>query len=452
MSRRKVKRSVSVIGALFWTILIMGVLQLNDIILPSHWFYDICLSIEKRKASPEPVQLLRDGEQPQYEHYTIEKSDYIYPTIGMVELNDESCKANFAVLPLGPQDFAVILSKLSQAGVKSVGVSSPLIWQSETGDMSRAMFCQVMKSFPQSVVGLRGRTAAQPDFTPAELRQSAIPPENISGDARGLPIANRPLPNGLTAVPDSLSVVWAPDWLQDEPLTHKPSAIENMSFPLIMRWNGETIPTLPLRLALMRLGLSSKDVQVKLGESITYGDISLPLDINGRTRLSGAKVQDIKLSELVAGYNVQEHLGDNSCVILEQPATGQNTPQRMERLALTVSQLSPKINITQIPQKRCIGDVVLTEKHIPGGWITMSIATVVLFIILLLLPRLHGLLRWPLVMTIPFFIMNQCWDATAEHQWLPLNTYLFAWLLFIIALIVLKPAKHWLMERHRRYS
>ena len=94
-----------------------------------------------------------------------------------------------------------------------MGLSSPLIWPGEQGDMVREMLCRVLAGFPHSAVGLRGRTAAQPDFTPAMLRNASIPQENIEGDPSGLPIANRALPNVLTETPDALAFVWAPDWL-----------------------------------------------------------------------------------------------------------------------------------------------------------------------------------------------------------------------------------------------
>ena len=46
--------------------------------------------------------------------------------------------------------------------------------------------------------------------------------------------------------------------------------MDSISFPLLMRWNGETLPTLHFRLALARLGLAGKDVKVRLGKDITY--------------------------------------------------------------------------------------------------------------------------------------------------------------------------------------
>ena len=446
-SRRKVKRRVSIVGVLFWAGLIVAAWFIGRIFLPDNWFYDY---VNRRHGitpqNGEHIQLVPAGNKTQMESYTVEHRELICPTVGMVELNNASCAASFAALPLGPQDMAVLLNRLKQAGVQDIALSSPLTWQQETGDMAREMFCRVMQSFPHAVAGLRGRTAAQPDFTPLELRQSAIPAENVQGDARGLPIANRPLPNSLTSTPDSLAVVWAPDWLQDEPHTHKPSAVEKMSFPLLVRWNGETIPTLPFRLALMRLGLKSEDVQVKLGESITYGGITRPLDRHGRTHIEEAKVVSLALSDVVSGSNIRETLGESSCVVMEEPAPKQDTPRRLERLALTVSQLAGTEKVTHETAQRIVGGHALQEHVLLSGWKQYCIAVISLLFILFILPRFHGLLRWPILLFIPAWLLREAWQVCTV-TWVPISTLLTCWLLFLIAVCVLKPAKKGLFDR-----
>lgn len=420
---------------------------IGRIFLPDHWFYDYVNRLHGiTPQNGEHIQLVPAGSKTQMESYTVEHRELICPTVGMVELNNASCAASFAALPLGPQDMAVLLNRLKQEGVQDIALSSPLTWQQETGDMSREMFCRVMQAFPHAVAGLRGRTAAQPDFTPLELRQSAIPAENVQGDARGLPIANRPLPNSLTSTPDSLAVVWAPDWLQDEPHTHKPSAVEKMSFPLLVRWNGETIPTLPFRLVLMRLGLKSEDVQVKLGESITYGCITRPLDRHGRTRIEEARVVSLALSDVVSGNNIRKTLGDSSCVVMEEPAPKQDTPRRLERLALTVSQLVGTEKVTHETAQRIVGGHALQEHVLLSGWKQYSIAIVSLLLILFILPRFHGLLRWPILLFLPAWLLREAWPVCTV-TWVPISTLLTCWLLFLIAVCVLKPTKKGLFDR-----
>lgn len=446
---RKIKPRLSISGLLFWAAIIIAAWFISRAHVKDYWFYDAHADLMKESHEPgEHIQLLSPGQEPATAEVIVENRELICPKVGMVELNDTACAENFAALPLGPQDFAVLLHRLAQSGVSDVAVSAPLTWQQETGDMSREMFCRVMGSFPHAVAGLRGRTAAQPDFTPMELRNSAIPPENVQGDARGLPIANRPLPNGLTSTPDALAVVWAPDWLQDEPHTHKPSAIEGMSFPLLVRWNGEVIPTLPFRLALMRLGLKPTDVQVKLGESITYGGITRPLDRHGRTKLSEASVVKLPLPEVVSGTGIKERLGENSCVVLEQPAPGQNTPQRLERLALTVSQLAGTEKITHHTFPRLIGGGYREEAVILNDWVDYTIAISSLLLALFILPRFHWILRWPLLLAMPCWLVHEA-AKVATTIWVPLSSMLICWLLFAIACSALKPVRRGLFDKVR---
>ena len=151
-------------------------------------------------------------------------------------------------------------------------------------------------------------------------------------------------------------------------MSQNPSAVDSISFPLLMRWNGETIPTLPFRLALARLGLDGKDVRVRLGKDITYGGFTLPIDDNARTRLTEAKVENIPLADVVGGVNLTEKLGPNPCIMLEQPAEKQNTPLRLERLARTLSQLAGVEKILTHTGERPLGGQVLQQMPIMQGW------------------------------------------------------------------------------------
>lgn len=358
------------------------------------------------------------------------------PTVGMVELNEEACAAAFAALPLGPQDTAVLLNKLKQGGAATIGLSSPLIWPGEHGEMVREMLCRVLASFPQSAVGLRGRTAAQPDFTPAMLRNASIPAENIEGNPNGLPVANRPLPNGLAETPDALAVVWAPDWLEGEPHTHAPSAVDSISFPLLMRWNGETIPTLPFRLALARLGLDGKDVKVKLGKEITYGGFTLPIDDNGRTRLNEARVVSIPLTDVIAGTDLTEKLGKHPIVMLEQPAEKQNTPLRLERLARTLSQLAGTELIITHTSERPRGGQVLRQLPLLQSWQSLSTAAICLLLFLWIMPFVPALLRWLILLALPCIILWQAAEQVRLGNWYTTAPLLVWWLLLAVVFCI----------------
>lgn len=399
----------------------------------------------------QQTQLVRAGEQPVLEEVVTTETVFDAPMVGMVDLNDEACGACFAALPLGPQDLAVLLNKLRAGGAETVGISSALTWQQGAGDMAREMLCRVIGSFPHSAVGLRGRTAAQADFTPIVLRNSAIPAEQVQGDPTGLPIANKPLPNGLTDTPDSLNITWAPDRLQDEPLTHKPSAVEDLSFPLIVRWNGEAIPTLPFRLALAARGLTPADVTVKLGESVSYGGMTLPLDEHGRVRLNGAQVMNLPLDSVVSGEAVQRGLGEHAIVMLEQPAAGEKgTPLRLDRLARTLSRLAATPRQVEHRRMEPVGGHVLHEVTWLHGAKAYGIAAALLFLGLWLLPLMPAFLRGLIVLALPAAALWQAWTLLPQGLWLPLAPIALCWVLLLIALRCLRPIEKGVFGRRRK--
>ena len=448
----KTSRHVSFLAVLFWlAVLSAGWYGLqNTLYSADQWLFNRLGHTLCQWAPTEYPQLLHPGEAPAMEPVVTETRLRECPTVGMVELNEEACAAAFAALPLGPQDTAVLLNKLKQAGATTVGLSSPLIWQGEQGDMVREMLCRVLAGFPHSAVGLRGRTAAQPDFTPAMLRNASIPTENIEGNPNGLPIANRPLPNGLTETPDALAVVWAPDWLEGEPHTQNPSAVDSISFPLLMRWNGETIPTLPLRLALARLGLDGKDVKVKLGKEISFGGFTLPIDDNARTRLSEAKVVNIPLADVVAGTNLTEQLGEAPCIMLEQPAEGQNTPLRLERLARTLSQMAGVERIITHTSERPCGGQVLQQLPILTSWQQRTTACVALLFFLWIMPFVPGLLRWLILLALPAGILWFAAEAVQHKLWFNATSILTWWLILAFVFLIHRTYDKGLFGKRRK--
>ncbi len=448
----KTSRHVSFLAVLFWLAVLSASwygLQ-NTCYSSDQWFFNRLGHALCQWAPTEYPQLLHPGEAPAMEPVITETRLRECPTVGMVELNEESCAAAFAALPLGPQDTAVLLNKLKQAGATTVGLSSPLIWQGEQGDMVREMLCRVLAGFPHSAVGLRGRTAAQPDFTPAMLRNASIPAENIEGNPNGLPIANRPLPNGLTETPDALAVVWAPDWLEGEPHTQNPSAVDSISFPLLMRWNGETIPTLPFRLALARLGLDGKDVKVKLGKEISFGGFTLPIDDNARTRLTEARVVTIPLADVVAGTNLIEKLGENPCIMLEQPAEGQHTPLRLERLARTLSQMAGVERILTHTSERPCGGHVLQQLPILTSWQQLTTACVALLFFLWIMPFVPGLLRWLILLALPAGILWFAAEAVQHKLWFNATSILTWWLILAFVFLIHRTYDKGLFGKRRK--
>lgn len=406
--------------------------------------------IYKSLIGEHDVLLLNDGENVPTKKQTLEHQETKCPKVGMIVLDRENASANFAALPLGPQDFSVLLNKLKEHGVETVGISSPLTWEKETGSMGREIFCRVMNGIPNAAVGLRGRTAALADFTPLMLRDTAIPDEQVEGDPTGLPIANKALPNGMTETPDALHVQWAPDWLQDEPLTQKKSSVLGVSFPLLMRWNGETIPTLPLRLAMMRNNISPKDIHVKIGKELKLGNRTLPLDEHGRTILQHAETTTVRLADLFNNGKSLISLGKRSCAMIEQP--GNDIPgdqERLELLAATLSEAAGELYVSQEIQDVPVSLHALRPlpgQRAPIVWLASFLCLIALFFIV---PRFPAFLRWCCYFALAAWIGRQAVQAAHGGFWFSVSAAFGAWALAVGCSLASIPKKKGIFSRSR---
>lgn len=248
------------------------------------------------------------------------------PAVAYLSLDAATCFQSFSSMTPGPQELSVLLDKLRRAGYTTLALSAPLAWDEDSGAMARELLCHMVARFQHHAVGLRGRTAALADATPSSLARCTIPKQNIQGATTGLPSANKPFPNALADTPDQLPFRWAPDWLEDEPSTHAATA---RNLPLLARWNGAVVPTLPLRLAMEQHGVSPDDVQVEMGRQIRIGGTILPLDMLGCTELHGECAQKITLSDLL---QEQIPLAESACVVVCQSAPA-STEEQMQALS-----------------------------------------------------------------------------------------------------------------------
>ncbi len=434
-------RHVSFKGRLFWFLLILAAWFCTR-----HAFVENDTELFDRIghrwggwSEQEHAQLVLPGAKVKTEPIEVEHRTLHCPPVGTLELDDATCREYFAALPLGPQDLAVLLNRMQQDGLVTVGISSPLVWTDEAGDMTRQLLCKVLGGFHNPVLGLRGRTAAQADFTPVILRDYAVPDSQISGDPTGLPAANRPLPNGLTDTPDSLGVPWAPDWLADEPLTQYASELESLSFPLLVRWNGQTVPTLPLRLALAHAGLTAADVHVRLGQDIRFGARTLPLDEHGRTRLTEGLAIPLNLAELGSkDGGLKKQFGERGCVIIEQPAGTTGDTRRLTLLARTLSQLVGTEKVHTTTEQRPVGGKVLQANEAQESWSFTLWGALALFLLLSLFPHLPWFLRF--LGWVGLLPLIAWWGLSALQSgtWVSLTAALVCWGLFTLALLFLR--------------
>lgn len=394
----------------------------------------------------QTVHLLSPGDSvPVSADRTVETQRLECPSVGVINMRKAQLEESYAAVDLRAQDFAALLNKVSRAGVRNLAVSAPLIWEGGTQDAGQLVLCATLlnkKYFDRVVLGMRGRTTAQADLTPIQFRSFVIPSTQVTGDVSMLPSANRQVENDLDSADESVSLQWAPDWLEDEPLTQIPAAVDDRSFPLLVRWNGEILPTLPLRLTLNIRGCNPDKVKVELGNRISFDGISLPIDSHGRLTLNDTSVQELSLAELIDGKaKLNDATGKFHVAVLGQPLTEQEPAARTYLLAKTISQLCA-YTVTDT--------TVQPGKPLPALWyrpcimsFTLRLVTVLvgMLLALIIVPRLPDILRLLLLWGSGALILNYAWSELQTGYWCHLGMLLVAWLLFMWAVRSLKPEK-----------
>ncbi len=390
------------------------------------------------------LHLLHEGETaPSEPDIKVETRRIECPTVAAVELDDTTAGRCFASLPLGAQDFAVLLHKLSEnCATKHLAVSAPLSWEGDTAPIARQMVALGISRFHSAAIGMRGRTAADADFTPAVLLSGSIPSEQVEGDTTGLPAANRAIENDLLYLSEAQNLVWAPDRFDDERLTQNPTASSERSFPLLARWNGEILPTLPLRLAMQIKGLKPADIKVRMGKDIRLGTITLPLDERGRTRLAQAVTNNIKPESVIDKSTAPAKA---PIALLSIPPDGQAEGRRPALIAATISQLCAT-EITEYHTQKGAPGLSLQYSNPAAGWLKLSIMAVVALLAVRVLPYFPVSLRKLTMAVLPGIIIYYAYQQLLLGYWFHLTAAVATWFTLALALCVLRPTE---MKRRR---
>lgn len=341
------------------------------------------------------------------------------------------------------QTFSVFLKWLSQGGVKNIAISSPLTWDKEVINAEQSLLtdsCRNDNLFTCAVLGLPSYTAKKTAKTPGQLRFCEIPSAQISGSIALLPSANRARKTYLESWPEALSLNWAPD-LQKLPSSNT----AEQSYPLLVRWNGEVYPTLPLRLAMEMKKCKPGDVKVVLGKHIQMGDLVLPLDVRGCTPIKDAATLDLNAEAFGPGTQNAEAL---SCaaVVLLQAENEKESAIRAEKLAATLSMLCAKQKHEVIMQpgepERLITPPAAYLCYAPLidslAWRIVSVL-VLLFIAVRFIPSMSKLMRWCVLLLWLGMLLKTAWSALHEGYWCHIGVMLVVWVLLVIAMPSLKP-------------
>ena len=137
-------------------------------------FRQVDVAVYNALAQKTSVCLLQSGDkQPFSPPVPQELIRLECPTIGMIDLRPEQVKDSFASVEWGAQDFAALLKKISETGVRHLAVSAPFIWEGGTQAAGQLLLCATLQNhnfYDNVVLGMRGRTTAQADLTPIQFR------------------------------------------------------------------------------------------------------------------------------------------------------------------------------------------------------------------------------------------------------------------------------------------
>lgn len=392
------------------------------------------------------LHLLAPGEkQPVSDPIPVETVRLECPTVGMVDLRPEQLKDSFAAVEWSAQDFAALLKKISETGVRQLAISAPFIWEGGTQSAGQFLLCATLnnkKLFDRVVLGMRGRTTAQADLTPIQFRSYVIPTSQVKGDTSLLPSANRQVENDLDTADETTALTWAPDWIDDEELTQNPTALEDRSFPLLVRWNGEILPTLPLRLALEIRNCPIEKVQVELGKEIRLDTLVLPIDSHGRVTVQGVAVQALNLTGIIEGTEkLKEAAQPHSVAVLMQPLHAKEPAERLKLMASSLSQLcAQEIHETVIRPGVPLPSLWYAPL-LPSTSVRIMTVLLVLLAALRIIPSMPFMLRALTMLGSLAWVLYMAWERMLQGQWFHLGSILVVWCLFVFIMPTLKPLR-----------
>ncbi len=410
--------------------------------VPGFYHADEALYSAAAAQPGEPLRLLFPGQGPRSfkvltPHYTPE-----YPAV-FLTVWDSGLDESPASTPK-LQELSTVLHCLSaRHGVRDVALSSPLSWADEDNEMVHFMLEHALGSLKHFSVGLQAHNAAHAQTTPRLLQNFAIPPDHLTGDSTGLPTANTAYPYQLPHQADEV-VSLAPDFVEDELLSRQEAEQRGLSLPLLMRWNDDILPTLPLSIALRHLGLSPADVHVHFGHSLSLGKRVIPLDAHGRTPLGSARATQLPLYEaLRPTTNASQSLNDASgaIAVIFRPSSSDNSPKRGEHIAATISRLLAQNRTTYLPGTRTEQAHFLRLTPLQASPVGLACLGLLTLAALIFLPRMPILPRLTLMIAGLAGIWLLAWLSFRAGLWMSLWTWLSCWLLLFVALSALAPRR-----------
>lgn len=179
----------------------------------------------------------------------------------------------FQTSPPSPVDFAVILKNLRRLGRDSIAIGIPLAWQ-QIDIISLVALDQQLDTLPSVVTAAPLTRGAVPSPLPPAFRRASIALSNINGNAHNIPRVNRiSIPDVVLGNKSSLAGFTLIESEQDGELPY-----------LIARWDDRVVLSFALLAALADQGISPANIEIHMGEFISFAKHGpfIPIDEFGR--------------------------------------------------------------------------------------------------------------------------------------------------------------------------
>ena len=191
---------------------------------------------------------------------------------------DENAEGYFEDNPPPPADWAVLLARLHDRGLRHFAVAMPLEWENPDV-LAIAALRQVMDRFSGAVLGLPVKDSSAGDALPLPFQRASVAVDAVLGDATELPVVNslRGAGSELGGAKTLAGFTRIETENEDAGRAH-----------LLARWNDRVIFALPLALEISRRGLDPREIRIRLGDEIRLGELGprLPIDSRGRLELA----------------------------------------------------------------------------------------------------------------------------------------------------------------------
>ena len=189
-----------------------------------------------------------------------------------------------------PSEYAILLAKAHQAGVRELAFTRTLTWK-EAPELELRALDSSLRPFGEVLVPIDLSEVPQPVPSPRFLQESLLTKAHVEGDVSSLPLMNQ------VAEPPSISGRLGlkfsfPDFGGRDLQYRGPGRL-----PVLTRWEEGFLPSWPLSLAMRMEGVSFDELMIEPGRCLRLGADGpvIPLDDFGRAKVDEERTEEVTL-------------------------------------------------------------------------------------------------------------------------------------------------------------